>query len=114
MGDDPLAELQHLQLVGKVCQELDNHLGLSDRTLAEFIIHLGKEQGGSTAQFQSALAENGADFPDSFAESLLRLIKALTASTPKVAAAAKVTPASTVPRSEKDILFPGLAMKNSK
>ena len=38
-----LAELQYLSLVSKVCTELDNHIGVSDKTLAEFIIDLAKK-----------------------------------------------------------------------
>jgi len=41
---------------------LDNHLGVGDKTLAEFIIALGKDQTSATA-FQKALAENGAEMP---------------------------------------------------
>ncbi|CAM9814228.1 unnamed protein product, partial [Scytosiphon promiscuus] len=62
-----LDELQRLSLVSKVCTELDNHLGLSDRTLAEFIIHLADEFPEPSA-FRHALSENGADFPDSLNE----------------------------------------------
>jgi hypothetical protein len=29
--------------VSKICTELDAHLGLADKTLAEFIIHLADE-----------------------------------------------------------------------
>ena len=35
-----LDTLQRFALISKVCSELDNHLGFSDKTLAEFIIHL--------------------------------------------------------------------------
>lgn len=41
---------------------MDNHLGVGDKTLAEFIIELGKDQT-SAAAFQKALAENGAEMP---------------------------------------------------
>lgn len=34
---------QALSLVSKICTELDAHLGLADKTLAEFIIHLAGE-----------------------------------------------------------------------
>ena len=67
-------DLQKLQLVSKVCAELDNHLGLSDRTLAEFIIHLAYEHQNARS-FNAALAANGAEFPSAFAESLFTLIK---------------------------------------
>ena len=71
-----IQNLQQLGLISKVCSELDNHLGFSDKTLAEYIIHIaGKhvEAGG----FQKELSENGAEFPLSFAENLMRIITTL-------------------------------------
>ena len=38
--DDPLYKLEYLSLVSKIATELENHLGLNDRVLAEFIISL--------------------------------------------------------------------------
>ena len=37
---DELLQLEGLSLVSKVCTELENHLGISDKVLAEFIIEL--------------------------------------------------------------------------
>jgi len=37
IGDDELKKLEYLSLVSKVCTELDNHLGISDKDLGEFI-----------------------------------------------------------------------------
>lgn len=34
---DEVAKLEHLSLVSKVCTELDNHLGLNDKDLGEFM-----------------------------------------------------------------------------
>ena len=42
--DDPLYKLEFLSLVSKIATELENHLGINDRVLAEFIISL-HEQG---------------------------------------------------------------------
>ncbi|KAJ1457045.1 P-loop containing nucleoside triphosphate hydrolase protein [Pelagophyceae sp. CCMP2097] len=67
-------ELNRLKLVSKVCGMLDTHLGLSDRTLAEFIIHLATQHSGAAA-FAAALTENGADFPGNFAAQLLETIQ---------------------------------------
>lgn len=68
-----ITELQHLGLVSKVCSELDNNLGFSDKTLAEFIIHLALSNSNYTL-FQKALQENGAEFPETFASNLYRII----------------------------------------
>ena len=42
---EELKKLEHLSLVSKICTELDNHFGLGDKTLAEFIIHLAEKHG---------------------------------------------------------------------
>ncbi|KAI0219876.1 ATP-dependent RNA helicase DHX8 [Lamellibrachia satsuma] len=71
---DELDKLEHLSLVSKVCTELDNHLGLNDKDLAEFIIHLAEKHPSYDA-FKKALDENGATFSESFIANLLRLIQ---------------------------------------
>lgn len=109
-------ELQRLSLVSKVCTELDNHLGLSDRTLAEFIICLA-DKFPDPPVFRQALAENGAEFPDSLSDNLLRIIGAMKPSARKekaARAAAVRIAASRVPRNEREARFPGLAMPNTK
>ncbi|EWM21258.1 atp-dependent rna helicase dhx8, partial [Nannochloropsis gaditana] len=71
-----LDKLQELSLVSKICTELDSHLGLADKTLAEFIIHLA-ESHGDAKSFRTALDENGAEFPPTFCDKLFNLIKAM-------------------------------------
>lgn len=73
---DDLANLELLSLVSKVTTELENHIGLKDKTLAEFIIdqHTKCE---SYSHFKSALEDMGADFPESLMETLDRLIKTM-------------------------------------
>jgi len=61
----PLHLCEHPQ----VCTELENHVGVGDKTLAEFIINLADENEGLPA-FQRALESNGAEFPDSFVVTL--------------------------------------------
>ncbi|XP_065666929.1 ATP-dependent RNA helicase DHX8 isoform X2 [Hydra vulgaris] len=73
---EELQQLEFLSLVSKVCTELENHLGMNDKTLAEFIIMLaGKSK--TVESFKSRLDKNGAEFPDSLISNLYRLIKAL-------------------------------------
>lgn len=36
-GVDELSQLEYLSLVSKVCTELDNHLGISDKDLGELL-----------------------------------------------------------------------------
>lgn len=115
-----LDELQRLSLVSKICTELDNHLGLSDRTLAEFIIHLADEFPDPSA-FRHALSENGAEFPDSLSDNLLRIIGAMKpagkAGGGGGGGAGKKGggpgAVARVPRNEKEARFPGLAMPNT-
>ena len=104
---DDLANLQYLSLVSKVCKELDNHLGISDKTLAEFIIDLAKKNPELPA-FRAALAENGAEFPPSFASNLLDLVcKMLPKKRPK-ASAGPPAAASAGPSSQ----YSGLSVPN--
>eukprot|EP00960_Hanusia_phi_P054298 762612-Hanusia_phi.AAC.3 len=92
-----------------VCTELENHVGVGDKTLAEFIINLA-EENKDLQKFQRALEENGAEFPDSFVSSLYSLILRMR---PKKKPVSNSTNGSTVESSEKEEKFPGLAIPNS-
>lgn len=54
--------------------ELENHLGVSDKTLSEFVIEMADGKDSAPA-FRKALAEQGAELPESLAETLFSLIK---------------------------------------
>lgn len=71
---DEVQKLEHLSLVSKICTELENHLGLNDKDLAEFIIDLA-EKNDTFETFKAVLIENGAEFSDSFVANLLRIIQ---------------------------------------
>ncbi|PGH02949.1 hypothetical protein AJ79_07486 [Helicocarpus griseus UAMH5409] len=73
---DDLESLELFSLVSKVTTELQNHLGVNDKTLAEFVIdqHL---KSGSFAEFKNALEAIGAEFPQSLIESIDRLVLTL-------------------------------------
>ena len=61
--NDCLSELEKLEkfsLVSKICTELENHLNLNDKDLAEFIIHLA-EKNDTFDTFKKALHNNGAE-----------------------------------------------------
>jgi ATP-dependent RNA helicase DHX8/PRP22 len=66
-------QLELLSLVSKISQELSNHVGVSDKTLAEFIIHT-HEASSSLDEFKNTLNAMDAGFSDSFMENLDRLI----------------------------------------
>lgn len=73
---DDLANLEFLSLVSKVTSEIQNHLDVSDKTLAEFVIdqHEGCKD---VAEFKDKLEAMGAEFPKSLVESIDRLILTL-------------------------------------
>ena len=73
---DDLLNLEVLSLVSKVTSELHNHIGTSDRTLAEFLI-AQRVESKSIAEFRKKLDGIGADFPPSLVDSLDRLVLAM-------------------------------------
>ncbi|KFD51542.1 hypothetical protein M514_07592 [Trichuris suis] len=74
---EEIKQLQYISLVSKICTDLENHLGINDKDLAEFVIDLAK-RNPTLEGFKSALAENGAEFDDSLSSSLLRRVKLMT------------------------------------
>lgn len=70
---DDLQSLELFSLVSRITGELQNHLGVNDKTLAEFVIdqHLSC---GSFAEFKKTLEDMGAEFPQSLMESIDRLV----------------------------------------
>lgn len=73
---DDLESLDLLSLVSKVTSELQNHLGVNEKTLAEFII-AQRLECTSFNEFKAKLAALGADFPPSLVESIDRLVLAM-------------------------------------
>lgn len=69
---DDIQNLELLSLVSKVTSELQNHLGLGDKALAEFVI--AQHGGKDLAAFKKSLADMDADFPNSLVESIDRLV----------------------------------------
>eukprot|EP00435_Cladocopium_sp_Y103_P075320 s107_g56.t1 len=68
--------LRRLSLVSKVTIEIQNHWGIEDKTLAEFVIDLG-ESSSSVDDFEAKLQENGAAASGPFCQRLLELIQKL-------------------------------------
>jgi ATP-dependent RNA helicase DHX8/PRP22 len=120
-----LDKLQQLGLISKVCSALDAHLGFSDKTLAEFILHLFRTHIGDHAddkgvknadQFQSILCENGAEFPMALTELLYTMIGEYFAQASRNARKTSATGSSkvpTVPRNAQSVEFPGLSIPNT-
>uniref|UniRef100_A0A182UC60 RNA helicase n=1 Tax=Anopheles melas TaxID=34690 RepID=A0A182UC60_9DIPT len=107
---DELEQLEHLSLVSKICTELENHLGLNDKDLAEFIIDLAHKNPTIEA-FKRVLVENGAEFSDSFTTNLLRIIQLM-----KPAGKQSTSAFEDDANDGKNLAykFPGLAIPNNK
>lgn len=103
---DDLDKLQYLSLVNKVCTELENHTGISDKVLAEFVIELS-EGVITPEEYSSLLSENGADFPFAFVHNLFNIIRRMKPQ-PSAPAPPPPPPLETLPQSQ----FPGLSRPN--
>ncbi|GAA5853306.1 hypothetical protein JCM8547_000279 [Rhodosporidiobolus lusitaniae] len=119
---DELEKLEVLSLVNSVTQELVNHTGLSDSTLAEFLIHLHGESKDFSG-FKQKCAEVGAEFPDSFLQSVDRLILSMHPKYKKKAAASSAAKGKgkagagqtySEEKQKQMRLFPGLAVPDSE
>uniref|UniRef100_A0A1J3JZS7 RNA helicase n=2 Tax=Noccaea caerulescens TaxID=107243 RepID=A0A1J3JZS7_NOCCA len=82
MEKDELKKLNHLSLVSNVCNELETHLGPSEKVLAEFIIELGRNSE-TVDEFDKKLKKEGAEMPDYFVRSLLTVIHGIYPPKPK-------------------------------
>lgn len=116
MADGDIYNLEFLSLVAKITQEIDNHTGLTDKTLAEFVISL-HDQSKSLPDFKDKLREVGANFPDSFIENVDRLILTLHPKHKKrINAVGKDVGSGDGPAidetDKKKRLFPGLALQD--
>ncbi|XP_067627795.1 ATP-dependent RNA helicase DHX8 [Eurosta solidaginis] len=109
---EELRRLEYLSLVSKICTELENHLGLNDKDLAEFIIDL-EDKNPTFDSFRKALHDNGAEFPDSFVTNLQRIIQLMKpwGGDEGTAGVSSVKNAKT---DQLTRMFPGLALPNDK
>ena len=116
MADADLYNLEFLSLVAKITQEIDNHTGLNDKTLAEFVISL-HDQSKTLAEFKGKLQEVGANFPESFIENVDRLILTLHPKHKKKPTGkenAAVDGPVLDELDKKKRMFPGLALKDQE
>ncbi|GAA5925998.1 uncharacterized protein JCM15063_005180 [Sporobolomyces koalae] len=116
-----LAQLELLGLTTSITQELINHTGLSDSTLAEFLIHLHTTSTGLD-DFKTKCQQVGAEFPASFLETVDRLVlsmhpqyKLKSQSKKKKSKSKATTETALDPEKEKaKRLFPGLSMPDQE
>ncbi|KAJ1959883.1 DEAH-box ATP-dependent RNA helicase prp22 [Dispira parvispora] len=116
---DDLRKLEYLSLVNKIASELQNHLGIADTVVAEFVIDL-HDSSPDYATFQTKLLETGCEFPDWFVENLNRLITTLRPKSRTPGKDTKEVSQGNAPTSvneydveRKSQAFPGLAMQDS-
>ncbi|KAF9095828.1 DEAH-box ATP-dependent RNA helicase prp22 [Mortierella sp. AD031] len=101
-----LEQFEVLELVNKIRNEVLNHLGMDDKSVAEFIIHVHEKSADYTA-FKDTLQDAG-DFSPSFIGNLDRLIRTMH---PKYRKAAEPTVADKAAvADQKAHRFPGLAI----
>ncbi|KAF9143643.1 DEAH-box ATP-dependent RNA helicase prp22 [Mortierella sp. GBA39] len=101
-----LEQFEVLELVNKIRNEVLNHLGMDDKSIAEFIIHVHEKSADYTA-FKDTLQDAG-DFSPSFIGNLDRLIRTMH---PKYKKAEEPTVADKAAiADEKSHKFPGLAI----
>ena len=95
-------KLQYISLCSKVLQELENHTGVKDKILAEFIIELGS-QSASDKEFKQKLDEVDADFTEQFTNSLYNIIKKMLPQKQVVQPVEQVAPPPIIEPPKKDI-----------
>ncbi|GAM85116.1 hypothetical protein ANO11243_031200 [Dothideomycetidae sp. 11243] len=71
---DDLAQLEHLSLISAITRELQNHLSISDSTIAEYVVDQFVDASGPD-DFKARMA--AFEFPDSLTTSVSRLIKTM-------------------------------------
>ncbi|KAE8269968.1 hypothetical protein A4X09_0g2393 [Tilletia walkeri] len=70
---DELYDFELSSLVTKITNELYSYTGMSDRTVAEFVVHTHTKSKSQT-QFKAKLDKAGAEFPESMIQTMDRLI----------------------------------------
>jgi len=114
--------LRRLSLVSKVTIEIQNHWGIEDKTLAEFVIDLG-ESAADVDDFEVKLKDNGAESAKPFCQRLFELIQKMGGPKKTGGADAKASPrepaapgklsAPDRPLTDREMRFPGLRVPNA-
>ncbi|CAB3398143.1 unnamed protein product [Caenorhabditis bovis] len=114
-----LDALEHFSLVSKVCGELENHFGLADKNVAEFVIDLAKESK-TFDKFKKTLEEQGLgdQFDDSLTATILRIVQQMTKPVKKSKTGAQISDTHKITlisdaKEEIKARLPALAMANT-
>ncbi|KAF9439217.1 DEAH-box ATP-dependent RNA helicase prp22 [Entomortierella beljakovae] len=104
-----LEQFELLELVNKISNEILNHTGIDEKSVAEYVINL-HEESTDYASFKKAMQELG-EFSDSFTGNIDRLIKTMH---PKFKKAPEIVDSDkSAVKDEKAHRFPGLAIPNN-
>ncbi|KAJ2851034.1 DEAH-box ATP-dependent RNA helicase prp22 [Coemansia brasiliensis] len=103
-----LKKLEYLSLVNKVANEISNHTGISDKDVAEYIIHLHNESKNYN-DFKARLDDDECGFTDALVQTLFRVITTMKPKTDSVQRPSQSTQAVS---DQKTTMFPGLSMPN--
>jgi hypothetical protein len=74
---DDIEKLEYLSLISKLCTELEHHLGLSDRVLAEYLVSLAEKTPTADAFTHHLVAQEGGDVFETVGPILFRVIETL-------------------------------------
>lgn len=110
---DDLESLELLSLVSKVTSELNNHLGISEKTLAEFVI-AQHAQCKNIDEFKEKLDGLGADLPQSLIESIDRLVRTMHPKYKGLNESNGNSAGNGARREEKTKVFKGLALPDTE
>ncbi|CAK7211329.1 DEAH-box ATP-dependent RNA helicase prp22 [Sporothrix bragantina] len=112
-----LEALEVISLVAKVASEIENHIGMNDRNVAEFIIAQRLEVDDFRA-FKKKLAELNVDFPPSLVESIDRLVctlhPAMRGKQQQDSSSKDSSRKDRQKQKEKDSIFKGLSMPDKQ
>ncbi|KAF5366929.1 hypothetical protein D9757_010847 [Collybiopsis confluens] len=118
MANTDLYNLEYLSLVSKITQEIDNHTGMNDKVLAEFIIFKHDEANKSLLDFKDKLKSIGVHFPDSLVENVDRLILNMhpkhKSSAPTHGKGVQMGEGQLTEQEKKKRMFPGLSLKDQE
>lgn len=103
---DTIEKLEVLNLVSRLTDEISNYTGVSDKTLAEFVLDL-HGQSKDVGELKTKLSQVGAEFPDSFIENIDRVIRQLHPKYKKLAQSGKKE------ARDKSSIFKGLALPDT-
>lgn len=106
---DDLQQLELLSLVSKVTSEIQNHLGISDKTIAEFVIDQ-HSKCKNLDDFKAKLAEF--DFPGSLVDSIDRLVLTMHPKFKSNGDKVYGEPNGGMKQDEKTRVFKGLALED--